>query len=231
VLCPFIIIQNEIWARHAVPLAHLLPLAFHRAYVLKKTMSQAHNFIHLPPGYKIVPVRTIYLEMRSNPVPKRPAPPYGCAIRRWRRPPLKGYRRLFSAVGGKWGWSGRLIMGDAELQETIQAETTAIFLLKWNAETAGFVELDRRVPGQTEIAYLGLLPEFIGRGMGKYLLDWAMHRAWRSSPERIWLHTCAYDHSDALAVYLKAGFKIVEEKVEMQPYPEDFLQRPKPAGS
>lgn len=178
----------------------------------------------------MVPVRTVYLEMKRDPLTRQPAPPSGCTIRRWRRPPLKGYRRLFSAVGGKWGWSGRLILGDAELLKMIHAETTEIFLLKWKAETAGFIELERRDPGQTEIAYFGLTPEFIGRGLGKYLLGWAVHRAWRSGPERIWLHTCAYDHPAALAAYLKAGFRAYDEKIEMQPYPEDFLQKLKPAG-
>lgn len=178
----------------------------------------------------MIPVRTFYLEMKEDALIKRPAPPSGCVIRRWRRPSVKDYRELFSAVGGEWGWSGRLIMNDARLQETIRAETTEIFLLQRNRETAGFIELDRRDPGQTEIAYFGLLPEFIGRGLGKFLLHWAIHRAWRPQTFRVWLHTCEYDHPGALAVYLKAGFKAYDEKIEMQPYPEDFLNKPKPVG-
>jgi len=196
--------------------------------VLKKNVSRPKKFSCLPPGYKLVPARTVYLEMRRNPVPEAPPSPPGCVIRRWRRPSLKGYRRLFSAVGGKWGWSGRLIMDDDELTRTIRAETNEIFQPKWNSEPAGFSELDRSDPARTEITYLGLVPRFIGRGLGKYLLDWTIHRAWEGRPQRVWLHTCQYDHPGALAVYLKAGFAVFDEKVEMQPYPEDFLKKRSP---
>ncbi len=179
----------------------------------------------------MVPVMTVYLEMRRNTVPNLPKAPAGCVIRRWRLPPLPAYRSLFTTVGGRWGWSGRLIMAEEELKALIHAGTTEVFRLRCDGQTAGFIELDRRDPGQTEIAYFGLLPEFIGRGLGKYLLDWTIHRAWHASPERVWLHTCAYDHPAALAVYRKAGFTAYDEKIEMQPYPEDFLQKLKPAGN
>ncbi len=185
---------------------------------------------HGTAGYQKIPVKTVYLEMRRNMVPHPPQPPPGCAIRRWRRPPVEGYRRLFSAVGGKWGWSGRRIMNNAELKKIIHAQTSEIFLLKRDSETAGFIELDRRVPGQAEIVYFGLLPEFIGRGLGGYLLNWAIHRAWEGKPKRIWLHTCQYDHPRALAVYLKAGFNAYDEKIEMQPYPVNFLLKSNPPG-
>lgn len=202
---------------------------FSQSHVLKKTVIQIKNQ-YLPPGYKMIPVRTVYLEMTRPPLTKQPKPPPGCIVRRWRRPPLRSYRSLFAAVGGKWGWSGRLIMSDLELRKTIQAETTEVFKLKWNSETAGFVELDRRGPGGTEITYFGLLPEFIGRGLGKFLLDWTIHRTWRARPSLLWLHTCEHDHPGAMFVYLKAGFQVFDEKVEMHPYPEDFLRKSKPAG-
>ena len=182
-----------------------------------------------PPGYRMVPVRTIYLEMRRNPVPETPSPPPGCAIRRWRRPPVEPYRRLFNAVGGKWGWSGRLLLDDGELAATLASRGLEIYRLRCGGKTAGFAELDRGDPLQTEIVYMGLAPEFIGRGLGRFLLDWAVQRAWSSGPRRVWLHTCAYDHPGALAVYLRAGFSVYNEKTEMQPYREDFLCNRMPA--
>jgi len=184
----------------------------------------------LPAGYTLVPVKTTYLEMTKRPRTEPVALPPGCAVERWRNPGAAAYRELFAAVGGPWGWSGRLLMSEKECRGVIRARTTEIHRLRSGGEVAGFVELDRSVPGQAEIAYFGLLPGFIGRGLGGFLLSWAIHRAWRAETERVWLHTCQYDHAQALGVYLKAGFSVYAERLEMQPYAEEFLRQSRPAG-
>ena len=43
---------------------------------------------------------------------------------------------------------------------------------------AGYYELRRDTDGEDEIAYFGLLPEFIGRGLGGALLTSAIEEAW-----------------------------------------------------
>jgi GNAT superfamily N-acetyltransferase len=63
-----------------------------------------------------------------------------------------------------------------------------------------------------EIAYFGLLPEFMGRGWGKYLLSEAARQAWRAGATRVWLHTCTLDHPAALPNYLRRGFRPVREE-------------------
>jgi GNAT superfamily N-acetyltransferase len=183
-----------------------------------------------PAGYRTIPVRTYYLEMKRNMAPKPPAPPPDCAVERWEKPGIAEYRELFAAVGGQWGWSGRLIMKEEEIKAILHARTTEVYRLRCHGATAGFAELDRGVPGQTEITYFGLIPGFIGRGLGKFLLNWAIHRAWEGTAERVWLHTCQYDHPGALSVYLKAGFNLYGEQVEMQPYPEEFIRKSTPPG-
>jgi GNAT superfamily N-acetyltransferase len=144
-------------------------------------------------------------------------------VRRWESPGTGEYRKLYGAVGGSWGWSGRLILEEEELQRILEAKTSEIYLLYSKCKVAGFAELDRRAGGEVEIAYFGLLPAFIGRGLGKFFLDWAVRRAWEGKTERLWLHTCRYDHPGAMAVYLKAGFSVRDERIEMQPYAEEFL--------
>ena len=199
----------------------------------------------MPQGYKLIPVRTTYLEMKARPETEPIALPDGCAVERWLEPGTGEYRELYSAVGGAWGWSGRLIMEEGELAAVIRAGTTEIYRLRRRGETAGFTELNRskaspeghpaalrrgpRRGGQAEIAYFGLLPGFIGRGLGGFLLNWTIHRAWQGKTERVWLHTCQYDHPQALSVYLKAGFCVVGERVEMQPYAEEYIRNIRPA--
>lgn len=188
-------------------------------------MSPAPESPALPAGYRLVVVRTTFLEMteppRTPPVPR----PCGCEVQRWQRPGLDEYRRLFRAVGDEWGWSGRLILKNGALKEVLHAETNEMYRLFCDQRVAGFAELDRSVAGQAEIAYFGLLPAFIGRGLGKFFLDWTIRKAWENATGRVWLHTCDRDHPRALAVYLKAGFSVDSERVETQPYAEEFLAR------
>jgi GNAT superfamily N-acetyltransferase len=204
----------------------------------------------LPPGYVLVTVRTVSVEMRANTVPVAPAVPAGRRVTRWRRPPLDAYRRLFAAVGGPWGWTGRLIMPDDELRATLDDPRVEVWRLWHGSSVAGFVELDRREPGETEIIYFGLVPNQIGRGIGSLLLRWAIHHTWTTvagwggagrpgtaataaalpaaaePTHRLWLHTCDRDHPGALAVYLKAGFEVFEDYTGPEAYPADFVSAP-----
>ena len=75
---------------------------------------------------------------------------------------------------------------------------------------AGFAELDRRQVGEIELVQFGLVAEFIGRGLGKYFLQWVIDRAFSYGLQRFWLHTCTNDHPAALPNYLKAGFAVYD---------------------
>ncbi|MGE5733321.1 MAG: GNAT family N-acetyltransferase, partial [Gemmatimonas sp.] len=57
-----------------------------------------------------------------------------------------------------------------------------------------------------EIAYFGLAPDFIGRGLGKAMLTRAVQEAFALGPVRVWLHTCTLDSPRALPNYLARGF-------------------------
>ena len=76
----------------------------------------------------------------------------------------------------------------------------------WRAEAPH--ELDERRRASVEIAYFGLLPGFIGRGLGATLLAAAVRRGWALPAARVWLHTSSHDHPHALANYLARGFRI-----------------------
>lgn len=74
--------------------------------------------------------------------------------------------------------------------------------------------MDRRTEGEIEPVQFGLMPDFIGQGLGRYLLQWTIDKAWRYQPRRFWLHTCTKDHPAALPNYLKAGFTIYKEEMK-----------------
>ena len=61
-------------------------------------------------------------------------------------------------------------------------------------------------PGQTFS-----INEFIGKGLGKYLLNWAVDQAWSYGPEKLTVDTCTLDHPRAIGEYQRAGFRPVKQ--------------------
>ena len=47
----------------------------------------------------------------------------------------------------------------------------------------------------------------IGRGLGRYLLNWAVDLAWSYGPQRLLVSTWSFDHPRAFANYQRAGFR------------------------
>jgi ribosomal protein S18 acetylase RimI-like enzyme len=126
--------------------------------------------------------------------------------------PASFYRYLYAEVGRAFRWTDRLGWSDDTIRGHLATPGLSLWLLTWEAAPAGYFELKPHEDGSVEIAYFGLLPEYIGRGWGKYLLSEAVREAWRLKPTRVWLHTCTLDHPAALPNYLGRGFRSVREE-------------------
>lgn len=72
---------------------------------------------------------------------------------------------------------------------------------------AGYFELSEQ-DHEVEIAYFGLAPSFVGKGLGGALLTQALEEAWRNKPNRVWVHTCTHDHPFALKNYENRGMVV-----------------------
>ena len=158
-------------------------------------------------------VTRTYLELASpadlRPVPAPiPAP----RLERIGECPPSFYRYLYAEVGRAFHWTDRLTWSDEVIRAHLATPGLALWLLTWEAAPAGYFELKPHDDGSIEIAYFGLLPEYIGRGWGKFLLGEAAGAAWRMTPTRVWLHTCTLDHPAALPNYLRRGFRAVREE-------------------
>ncbi len=117
------------------------------------------------------------------------------------------FRFLYIEVGKNYHWIDRLPWTDEQIREHLQEPKNSIWLMTYNGETAGYFELCRCEDGSVELAYFGLMPQFIGRGFGKHLLTRATEQAWASGANRVWLHTCTLDDPAALPNYLRRGFR------------------------
>ncbi|MFQ5784719.1 MAG: GNAT family N-acetyltransferase [Alphaproteobacteria bacterium] len=163
----------------------------------------------------VIETTVTYLEMRAPPKrPGVPAPLGKLAILRAERPTVSFYRYLYNSVGGPWNWTDRRRIDDDTLRAIIEDPKVEIYVLYVAGVPAGYVELDRRFESEVELAYFGLMPEFVGRGLGSYFLDWAVTAAWMAGPERLWVHTCTLDHPRALSLYQRAGFVAYKQEIE-----------------
>jgi GNAT superfamily N-acetyltransferase len=172
------------------------------------------------PAGKSIPTLVTYLEMTGAPTAPPLRPPFpGIEIRVARQPTTAFYRYLYESIGHDWTWIVRQLLSDAELLQIIADPAVEVNVLWVDGVPAGYAELDRRQAPDTELAYFGLMPEFIGRGLGRYLLDWTIHHAWRARPCRLWVHTCDLDHPRALAVYQNCGFELYDQRVEQLELP------------
>src|SRR5689334_5128338 len=159
-------------------------------------------------------VTVYYLEMVSRSQRLVPPPRDGLTVVHARAPTVRYYRFLYDAVGGPWQWLSRKKLSDGELDRLLQDPRDEVHVLHVEGVPAGFAELDRRVEGEVELVQFGLMPEYIGQGLGKYFLQWVIDRAWGYHPTRLWLHTCTLDHPAALPNYLKAGFAVYKAEVK-----------------
>jgi GNAT superfamily N-acetyltransferase len=112
-------------------------------------------------------------------------------------------------IGAPYGWKCASRTGEEWIAWFAHYPDRMFWLLSFDGEPAGLVAYDLHAGNEVEIETFGLVPEFIGRGLGGYALTLGIQRAWDLTPavERIWLHTSSVDHSRALPNYHRRGFR------------------------
>jgi GNAT superfamily N-acetyltransferase len=158
-------------------------------------------------------VTRTYLEMRRpGDLIRAPLAGVGVTLERVHGCPVGFHRFLYREVGRHYHWHDRLTWTDEQTQAYLDDPRISIHVLYCTGAPAGYFELRREDDGGIEIAYFGLLPEYIGRGLGKMLLSEAVDTAWKEGASRVWLHTCTLDDPAAMPNYLKRGFVPVREE-------------------
>ena len=155
-------------------------------------------------------VTTHHLEL-TDPDQFKPAatgPAY--ALKQVQRPTAELNRFLYSTVGAAWFWYERLSWSRARWLEFLDRPEVVTWVAYVDGSPAGYFELEDQPGGSVEICYFGLLPAYIGQGMGGALLTDAIRAAWARGASRVWLHTCSLDHPFALANYLARGFSLFD---------------------
>src|SRR5262245_51374862 len=90
-------------------------------------------------------------------------------VERARLPTAQLYRFCYRTVGAAYHWRDRWSWTDGEIDAHLAQPEISLHVATNDGRFAGWYEL-RRVPdeGSVEIAYFGLAPDVIGRGLGKH---------------------------------------------------------------
>lgn len=115
-------------------------------------------------------------------------------------------------IGEPYAWPSAS-RSDEGWTEWLSHPLRRYWFIKYGTEVAGIADFELRSGGEVEITTFGLLPEYVGRGLGGHALTLAIRQAWEVEPvgaesvRRIWLHTSTLDHPNALPNYERRGFR------------------------
>ena len=121
-------------------------------------------------------------------------------------------RFFYEVVGRDWHWVDRLPWPPGKWKAYVERKELQTWLGIWSGMTVGYFELEDQGGGNVEIAMFGLVPQYVGKGLGGLLLTEAIRRAWDFGASRVWVQTCTQDAPTALPNYLARGFRIFKEE-------------------
>ena len=121
---------------------------------------------------------------------------------------------FYKQIGQNHQWNDRLVWDDKKWIDYVSNPNVFTFVLKNIDDIAGFFELIyHKNKFEMEIAYFGLLKEYIDKKLGSYMLSEAIKISFSYNIKRVWVHTCSLDHKNALNNYLSRGMKIYNTEI------------------
>lgn len=150
-----------------------------------------------------------HLEMDARPHYPRPHMPQGpvSALIAAEAPPVWWFLCLYDAVGAQYEWTDQHARPSDDLAAYLADPDVTLYTLMRAGWPHGFFMLDGRRRGICHLVYFGLVPEALGRGLGRFLIETAVHTAWdRQATSLVTVSTNSLDHPRALQLYQTAGF-------------------------
>lgn len=166
------------------------------------------------PGDEII-YTVSYLEMDRRPTWPTPSLPSGqkVALVAASNPPVEYFLYLYSTVGAAYEWTDWLQKPREEVEAFVGNPDVLLYTLNVDGWPGGFFMLDRTRDPVCDLGYFGLVPQAIGRGLGKWLLATAILTAWADpGTETLTVNTNTLDHPRALGLYQKLGFQVVRQE-------------------
>ena len=146
-------------------------------------------------------------------------PSSGLNITLIEKPDFQLNKFFYKEVGKKYRWIDRLSWTEKKWIKYVSSPNVKTYALKEDKNLAGYFEqIFNNEKNDCEIAYFGVLEEFIGKKYGGYLLSEAIKESFKLGAGRVWVHTCSLDHKHALENYKSRGMKIFKsETISINP--------------
>ena len=159
-------------------------------------------------------VERSYLEIRSiNDLVVKNQPFNNLYLEKINPPDFQLNKFFYKEIGKKHSWTDRLVWNDKKWIDYLESSGVATYILKHNKNFIGYFEqIFDKEKLDCEIAYFGILEEYIGKKLGGYLLSEAIKLSFNIGSKRIWVHTCSLDHKNALQNYLSRGMKLFKSE-------------------
>ena len=157
-------------------------------------------------------IERYYLEINSiNSLKTKSIPSENLTIKEANKKDFDLNKFFYKQIGKQHQWVDRLIWQDKNWIEYVSKKNLKTFILRENNDYVGYFELifDKNI---CEIAYFGILEEYIGKGYGGFLLSEALRIGFKNA-NRIWVHTCSLDHPNAIENYKSRGMKVFKTEI------------------
>ena len=154
-----------------------------------------------------------YLEINSLNEINSTKPKINCKIELKNPPDFQLNKFFYKQIGKSYRWIDRLVWDDEKWTSYTNNSNLETYIMTENRDLVGFFELlFNSETRKCEVAYFGILDQYIGKNYGKYLLSDALKLGFRKNTKKVWLHTCSLDHKHALKNYLGRGMKIFKSE-------------------
>ena len=157
-------------------------------------------------------IERYYLEINSiNSLKTKSRPSENLTIKEANKKDFDLNKFFYKQIGKKHQWVDRLTWQDKNWTEYVSKKNLKTFILREKNDYVGYFELifDKNI---CEIAYFGILKEYIGKGYGGFLLSEALKIGFKNA-NRIWVHTCSLDHPNAIENYKSRGMKVFKTEI------------------
>ena len=155
-----------------------------------------------------------YLEINSLKKLNKVKPPKkNLVLKKVYPPDIELNKFFYKNVGKHHGWVDRLAWDNLKWMSYLENKNVHTYILKLNEDLVGYFEtIHDFSENKSEIAYFGLLEDYIGKKFGGFLLSEAIKICFELNSKKVWVHTCSLDHKHALKNYLNRGMKIFKEE-------------------
>ncbi|MDA9717057.1 GNAT family N-acetyltransferase [Candidatus Pelagibacter sp.] len=120
---------------------------------------------------------------------------------------------FYKNIGKNHRWIDRLVWDNLKWTSYLNNKNVHTYVLKLDKEFVGYFEvISDQSTNSSEIAYFGILDNYIEKKFGGFMLSEAIKKCFELYSKRVWVHTCTLDHKNALKNYINRGMKIFKEE-------------------